>query len=124
MSARSAARGRLGGGDPGADGRWGAQRETSQWAVGDSEQAGEDEGVVENRRRFHDGDCTHIGCSYTEDEADLFAPQMPKSPEAQRSYAAMDTLARRDRVKGLGATFLTQRPAKIAKDVLVITQFL
>ena len=52
------------------------------------------------------------------DEADQFAPQMPKSPEAQLSYDAMDNLARRDRVKGLGATFITQRPAAIAKDVI------
>ena len=52
------------------------------------------------------------------DESDMFAPQTPKSPEAQLSYDAMDNLARRDRVKGLGATFITQRPAKIAKDVI------
>lgn len=52
------------------------------------------------------------------DEVDIFAPQIAKSAEAQASADAMDTFVRRDRVKGLGGTFLTQRPARVAKDVL------
>jgi uncharacterized protein len=51
------------------------------------------------------------------DEADLVAPQ-----RAQRDTAAVltatDDLVRRGRVRGLGVTLITQRPAVLHKDVL------
>lgn len=54
------------------------------------------------------------------DEADTFAPQrLDKSSKHQkRSLAVINTLIRRGRVHGLGATLITQRPAVINKDVL------
>lgn len=52
------------------------------------------------------------------DEADLFAPQVPQSPMAQRSLTAMNQLTRRFRYKGMGATLITQRPAELHKSVL------
>lgn len=54
------------------------------------------------------------------DEADVFAPQrLDKSSKHQkRSLSVINTLIRRGRVHGLGATLITQRPAVINKDVL------
>src|SRR5579885_526630 len=52
------------------------------------------------------------------DEADLFAPQVPQSPMAQRSLTAMNRLTRRFRYKGMGCTLITQRPAELHKSVL------
>jgi predicted metal-dependent enzyme (double-stranded beta helix superfamily)/DNA-binding CsgD family transcriptional regulator len=52
------------------------------------------------------------------DEADIFAPQMAQSKPAQRSLAAMNALARRYRVKGIGTTLITQRPAVLNKSVM------
>ena len=51
------------------------------------------------------------------DEADLFAPQRPMKGE-ERLLGAIEDIARRGRVKGLGAAFISQRPASVAKDVL------
>ena len=51
------------------------------------------------------------------DEADLFAPQ--RTPQGgERCLGAMNDLARRGRVRGLGVTLITQRPAVLNKDVL------
>ena len=52
------------------------------------------------------------------DEADLFAPQQSTSREQQAVLEAMDEIVRRGRVRGLGATLITQRPAVLSKDVL------
>jgi hypothetical protein len=54
------------------------------------------------------------------DEADVFAPQkLDKSSKHQRrSLSVINTLIRRGRVHGLGATLITQRPAVVSKDVL------
>lgn len=52
------------------------------------------------------------------DESDIFAPQIPQSPAAQRSLRAMNLLTRRFRYKGIGATLITQRPAELHKSVL------
>lgn len=52
------------------------------------------------------------------DEADIFAPQTPQSAEAHRSLRAMNALARRYRYKGIGATFICQRPAELHKGVM------
>ena len=51
------------------------------------------------------------------DEADIFAQQIPRSEAAQRSFEAMDTLIRRYRYKGLGATVITQRPSALHKNI-------
>ena len=57
-------------------------------------------------------------CHLIVDEADLFAPQVPQSPMAQRSLTAMNRLTRRFRYKGMGCTLITQRPAELNKSVL------
>jgi hypothetical protein len=57
-------------------------------------------------------------CHLIVDEADLFAPQLPQSPMAQRSLTAMNRLTRRYRYKGMGCTLITQRPAELHKSVL------
>lgn len=52
------------------------------------------------------------------DESDVFAPQFPQSAEARRSLAAMHKLARRFRFKGMGGTFISQRPAELNKGIM------
>jgi hypothetical protein len=52
------------------------------------------------------------------DESDVFAPQVPQSAEARRSLTALHHLARRYRFKGMGATFISQRPAELNKGVM------
>jgi hypothetical protein len=54
------------------------------------------------------------------DEADEFAPQYPDpaSKHHRRSLSNLDRLVRRGRVKGIGVTLITQRPAVIHKNVL------
>lgn len=57
------------------------------------------------------------------DEADLFAPQ--RTPQgAERCLGAMNDLARRGRVRGLGVTLISQRPAVLNKDVLTQAEVL
>lgn len=51
------------------------------------------------------------------DEADIFAPQKPW-PDEQAMLRATDNIVRRGRVKGLGISMATQRPAVLNKDVL------
>ncbi len=51
------------------------------------------------------------------DEADAYVPQTPYGDEA-RTHGAMDSIVRRGRVRGIGCTLITQRPAAIAKNVL------
>ena len=51
------------------------------------------------------------------DEADMFAPQR-MAPEGAALLGAMEDLVRRGRVRGLGTTLITQRPAVLNKDVL------
>lgn len=51
------------------------------------------------------------------DEADLFAPQRPFGEES-RLLGAIDDIVRRGRVRGLGMTMITQRPAVLNKNVL------
>lgn len=57
------------------------------------------------------------------DEADLFAPQQPE-PSQRRSLRAVDNLARRGRVRGIGLTLISQRPAVLAKNALSQTEIL
>lgn len=51
------------------------------------------------------------------DEADRFAPQKPM-PDQQRMLGAIDEIVRMGRLRGLGVTMITQRPAVLNKDVL------
>lgn len=51
------------------------------------------------------------------DEADVFAPQKPR-PGDEPLLGAMQNIIRRGRIKGIGATLISQRPAVISKDVL------
>lgn len=51
------------------------------------------------------------------DEADMFAPQRPL-PESRRMLGAIEKIVRRGRIKGLGVTMVTQRPAVLNKNVL------
>jgi hypothetical protein len=51
------------------------------------------------------------------DEADLFMPQKPEN-EQKRVLLAFEDIVRRGRVKGIGITVVTQRPAVLHKDIL------
>src|SRR5450755_836042 len=51
------------------------------------------------------------------DETDIFAPQQLLGKVVQRSFAAVDTLVRRDRAFGLGETLITQRPAVLHTNI-------
>lgn len=72
-----------------------------------------DELFVRNKGKDH-GKPLHL----IVDEADLFAAQVPASPEEKRSLLCLDEIVRRGRRRGLGMTMITQRPAVIHKDVL------
>jgi hypothetical protein len=57
------------------------------------------------------------------DEADSFAPQKPQ-PGQQRMLGAFEAIVRRGRIRGLGATLISQRAAVINKNVLTQTECL
>ncbi len=52
------------------------------------------------------------------EEADMFAPQRNISKQHKFSNAAVDSIVRRGRGRGLGMTMITQRPAVLNKNVL------
>lgn len=52
------------------------------------------------------------------EEADIFAPQNPAMDGTRAMLDAMDLIARRGRQRGFRLWTVTQRPARIAKDVL------
>jgi len=52
------------------------------------------------------------------EEADVFAPQRMTSKAQRSSLAAVDTVVRRGRGRGIGVTMITQRPAVLNKNVL------
>ena len=52
------------------------------------------------------------------DEADTFVPQNPMTPEAIGSLSEVDRAVRHGRSRGIGTTVISQRPAKVNKDVL------
>lgn len=56
------------------------------------------------------------------DEADSFAPQQAKGRE--RMLGAYEAIARRGRIRGIGSTFITQRPAVLNKNVLTQSEVL
>lgn len=51
------------------------------------------------------------------DEADYYAPQSPHADQA-RVLGAMEDIVRRGRIKGIGCTMISQRPAVINKNIL------
>lgn len=61
----------------------------------------------------------HLIC----DEADVYAPQRPFAEEA-RTLGAMEDIVRRGRIKGIGCTLITQRPAVLNKNVLTQCEML
>lgn len=52
------------------------------------------------------------------EEADVFAPQSPAQDGTRRMLDAADQIARRGRARGLRLWTITQRPARLHKDVL------
>ena len=52
------------------------------------------------------------------EESDMFAPQRATSSRHKFSLAALDSIVRRGRGRGLGCTLITQRPAVLSKNVL------
>jgi len=57
------------------------------------------------------------------DEADLLAPQRVQHG-GERLLGAMSDLVRRGRVRGLGVSMITQRPATLSKDILTQAEVL
>jgi hypothetical protein len=58
------------------------------------------------------------------DEADMFLPQRYSAGPAMRMVGAFNDLVLKGRVRGLGSTLITQRSAKINKDVLTQVEIL
>lgn len=52
------------------------------------------------------------------EEADMFAPQRSTNSNQKFSLAALDSIVRRGRGRGLGCTLIAQRPAVLNKNVL------
>lgn len=52
------------------------------------------------------------------EEADVFAPQQPREGDSTRVLGEVDRIARRGRAFGFRLISITQRPAKLNKDVL------
>ena len=65
------------------------------------------------RRKRPDGEPVHLLL----DEADTFVPQRYGAGDA-RMFGAFDDLVRKGRASGIGVTLISQRSAKINKDVL------
>lgn len=58
------------------------------------------------------------------DEVDLFAPQRADEPAVMRSMGAVNDLVLRGRQRGVGLTLISQRPARINKDILTQVEIL
>ena len=52
------------------------------------------------------------------EEADVFAPQNPQGDDSKQLHGEIDWIARRGRSRGFRLITITQRPARLAKDVL------
>lgn len=86
---------------------------------------------------FRKGQATRFLCAFFEtlyrlnrtplhlicDEADVYAPQKPFAEEA-RTLGAMEDIVRRGRIRGIGCTLITQRPAVLNKNVLTQCEML
>jgi hypothetical protein len=57
------------------------------------------------------------------DEADSYCPQRPM-PGQQRMLGAFEAIVRRGRSRGIGITLITQRPAVLNKNVLMMAELL
>lgn len=52
------------------------------------------------------------------EEADVFSPQQPQGDDSKALHAEIDWIARRGRFRGFRLLTITQRPARLSKDVL------
>lgn len=52
------------------------------------------------------------------EEADVFAPQNPQGDDSKMLHGEIDWIARRGRFRGFRLITITQRPARLSKDVL------
>ncbi len=52
------------------------------------------------------------------EEADVFAPQQPMGDDSKALHGEIDWIARRGRFRGFRLITITQRPARLSKDVL------
>lgn len=52
------------------------------------------------------------------EEADVFAPQNPQGDDSKLLHSEIDWIARRGRFRGFRLITITQRPARLSKDVL------
>jgi hypothetical protein len=52
------------------------------------------------------------------EEADVFAPQQPLGDDSKMLHSEIDWIARRGRFRGFRLVTVTQRPARLSKDVL------
>ncbi|MER8827191.1 DUF853 family protein [Mesorhizobium sp. M0938] len=52
------------------------------------------------------------------EEADVFAPQNPQGDDSKQLHGEIDWIARRGRFRGFRLITITQRPARLSKDVL------
>lgn len=52
------------------------------------------------------------------EEADVFAPQNPQGDDSKLLHGEIDWIARRGRFRGFRLVTITQRPARLSKDVL------
>jgi DNA-binding XRE family transcriptional regulator len=72
-------------------------------------------------RELYEGHATRDPLWIVLEEADVFAPQGARSSDERTVFAEVELLARRGRSKGFRLISITQRPARLHKDVL--TQF-
>lgn len=63
-------------------------------------------------------------CHVVIDECDLFVPQRVDSPDMLPLVGAINDLVLRGRLRGIGVTLISQRPARINKDVLTQIEIL
>lgn len=60
----------------------------------------------------------HDALTIVLEEADVFAPQNPQGDDSKALHGEIDWIARRGRFKGFRLITVTQRPARLSKDVL------
>lgn len=60
----------------------------------------------------------HEALTVVLEEADVFAPQNPHGDDSKALHGEIDWIARRGRFKGFRLLTITQRPARLSKDVL------
>jgi hypothetical protein len=60
----------------------------------------------------------HEALTVVLEEADVFAPQNPQGDDSKALHGEIDWIARRGRFKGFRLLTITQRPARLSKDVL------